>query len=142
MILIDVNVLIYAYNAESPRHGEFRSWLSGVLDGDDPYGYSDLVLSGFVRLVTHPRVFDPPSELAPALEFAELNRSSPNAVRITPGDRHWDIFSRLCKASYARGNFVADAYHASLAIESGSEWITTDRGFARFGGLRWRHPLG
>jgi hypothetical protein len=62
-------------------------------------------------------------------------------VPVTPGQRHWEIFTRLCTAVGARGNLVADAYFAALAIESGSELITTDRDFARFPGLRWRHPL-
>jgi predicted nucleic acid-binding protein len=62
-------------------------------------------------------------------------------VVLTPGDRHWQIFSDLCRTSHAKGNLVADAYHTALAIEHGCEWITADRDFARFKGLRWRHPL-
>jgi predicted nucleic acid-binding protein len=58
-----------------------------------------------------------------------------------PGPRHWKIFVDLCRATGARGNRVPDAYLAALAIESGSEWVTTDRDFARFEGLRWRYPL-
>jgi predicted nucleic acid-binding protein len=60
---------------------------------------------------------------------------------VVPGVRHWEIFDRLCRAAGAKGSLVADAYLAALAIESGSEWITTDRDFSRFPGLRWRHPL-
>ncbi|MFI5265845.1 MAG: PIN domain-containing protein, partial [Chloroflexota bacterium] len=60
---------------------------------------------------------------------------------LAPGPRHWDIFTSLCTRAGATGNLVPDAYLAALAIESGSEWITTDRGFARYPGLRWRHPL-
>lgn len=76
-----------------------------------------------------------------ALRFVEGLRAQPNAVVVTPGHRHWEIFSRLCREVEAKGNLVADAYLAALAIESGSELITTDRHFARFRGLRWRHPL-
>jgi predicted nucleic acid-binding protein len=68
-------------------------------------------------------------------------RTRPNVVAIAPGPRHWDIFERLSEAAGAKGNLCADAYLAALAIESGSEWITTDRDFARFNDLRWRHPL-
>ena len=73
--------------------------------------------------------------------FAAALRDRSNAVLVAPGPRHWTIFERLCTESGARGNLVPDAYHAALAIESGSEWITTDRDYGRFPGLRWRHPL-
>jgi toxin-antitoxin system PIN domain toxin len=112
-----------------------------VVTSDAPFALADPVLAGFLRIVTHPRVFSPPAPIEKALEFAETVRGEPNAVRLTPGDRHWEIFSRLCRAAGARGNLVPDAYLAALAIENGSELITTDRGFARFPGLRWRHPL-
>lgn len=95
-----------------------------------------------MRVATHPRIFAPPAPIEQALEFATALRTQPNAVIMSPGPRHWGIFERLCRAAGAKGNLVADAYLAALAIESGSEWITTDRDFSRFPGLRWRHPLG
>jgi uncharacterized protein len=104
-------------------------------------GISDLVLSGFVRIATHRRIFTPPAPLDRAFAFADAVRSQPNAVVLAPGERHWAIFRRLCRESGVKGNLVADAYHAALAIETGSEWITTDRDFSRFSALRWRHPL-
>jgi predicted nucleic acid-binding protein len=76
-----------------------------------------------------------------SLEFTDRMRNQPNCVPIAPGARHWDIFTSLCRSAGAKGNLVPDAYLAALAIESGSEWITTDRDFSRFPGLRWRHPL-
>jgi predicted nucleic acid-binding protein len=79
--------------------------------------------------------------MAAALHFAETFRSPPNATRVQPGDRHWEIFSGLCRETGVRGKLVPDAYFAALAIESGSEWITTDGDFARFPGLRWRRPF-
>lgn len=141
MLLTDVNVLVYAHREDSDRHEDYRVWLEDVINSDQAYGVSDLVLSGFVRIVTHPRVFDPPSPLADALALTEELRSRPNCVPLSPGPRHWDIFVRLCRVSEAKGNLVPDAYLAALAIESGSEWITTDRDYARFPDLRWRHPL-
>jgi uncharacterized protein len=99
------------------------------------------VLSGFLRVVTHPRVFAAPTPIETALAFADALRGHRNAVVIAPGARHWDIFTELCRAAEAKGNLVPDAYLAALAIESGSDWITADRGFARFPRLRWRHPL-
>ena len=86
-------------------------------------------------------MFDPPSTLAQALAFADEVRSPEHAVPVAPGARHWDIFSKLCREADARGNLVADAYLAALAIETGSEWISTDGDYARFPGLRWRRPF-
>ncbi len=91
--------------------------------------------------MTHPRIFSPPSPLRAALGFVAALRSHPHAVPIAPGERHWEIFLDLCQRAEARGSLVADAYLAALAIESGCEWITTDRDYSRFPGLRWRHPL-
>ncbi len=141
MILPDVNVLIYAFRAEHPRHEEYRRWLEGAINGPQALGLADVVLSGFVRVVTHPRVFQNPDSVDVALSFVNQLRDSPNSVIIAPGERHWAIFVDLCHKSNAKGNLVADAFLAALAIESGSEWITTDRDFARFPGLKWRDPL-
>lgn len=141
MVLIDVNVLVYAHRSDAADHSRYRAWLESVINADVAYGMTDLVLGSFLRVVTHPRVFKEPSPLEQALNFASEVRERPNCVPVAPGDRHWGIFTRLCRATNARGNLVSDAYHAALAIESGSEWITTDRDYARFPGLRWRHPL-
>ncbi|HLE51406.1 MAG TPA: type II toxin-antitoxin system VapC family toxin [Anaerolineales bacterium] len=141
MILIDINVLVYAHRADTPGHTAYRQWLEEVIGSNQAYGVSDLVLSGFLRIVTHPRVFIPPSDLFSAFAFANEIRRQPNAVPIAPGTRHWGIFKSLCEAAGAKGNLIPDAYLAALAIESGSEWITTDRDYSRFPGLKWRHPL-
>ncbi|WP_089945982.1 type II toxin-antitoxin system VapC family toxin [Candidatus Entotheonella palauensis] len=141
MILVDVNVLVYAHREDVNDHSAYHAWLHDVVTGNQAYGMSELVLSGFLRVVTHPRIFDPPSPLTDALAFTQAVRTQPHCVRIVPGPRHWDIFEELCQLSGARGNLIPDAYFAALAIESGSEWITTDRDFGRFPGLRWRHPL-
>jgi uncharacterized protein len=141
MILVDVNVLVYAHRTDAPGHAAYHHWLEELANSDQAYGFSDLVLSGFLRVVTHPRVFNPPSDLASALSFADVIRNQPNAVSISPGARHWALCKSLCQAAGVRGNLVLDAYLAALAIESGSEWITTDRDYSRFPGLKWRHPL-
>jgi toxin-antitoxin system PIN domain toxin len=141
VVLPDVSVLVYAHREDAPDHEDYRDWLEGVVDGPNAYGISDLVLSGFVRLVTSPRVFRDPTPLERALAFARSVRERPHCVRIAPGTRHWEIFSTLLVEASARGTLATDAYLAALAIESGCDWITTDRDFARFPGLRWRHPL-
>jgi hypothetical protein len=141
VILADVNVLIYAYRPDAPDHAAYRRWLEKTLAGASAFGLADLVLSGVVRVLTHPRVFRPPEPVEDALAYVTALRAQPNAALVHPGPRHWDIFTDLCRATAAKGNLVADAYLAALAIESGSEWTTTDRDFSRFPGLRWRHPL-
>jgi len=142
VIITDANVLVYAYRAEALNHASYSRWLEAVANGDEAFALSGIVLSGFVRIVTHPRIFRPPSPIDHALGFAEDLLGQPNCVVIRPGPRHWGLFARLCLNSGAKGNLVPDAYLAALAIEAGCELITTDRDFARFKGLRWRHPLG
>ena len=141
MRLVDVNVLVSAHRLDVARHQDYAGWLGDLLAGEEPYGMSDLVLSSFLRIVTSPKVFRQPTPLDTALAFAELLRTQPNCVPVVPGERHWEIFARLCRTAGVKGNLVPDAYLAALAIESGSEWVTTDRDFSRFPGLRWRHPL-
>lgn len=137
----DVNVLVYAHNLDEPRHSEFAAWLADALDGPEPFGLSSVVLSGFVRIVTHPRILSKPYSSVGAIEAVEMMQSGSAAVRLEAGARHWSIFAEFCRTVAAKGNTVPDAYLAALAIEHGCEWNTTDRGFARFTGLRWRHPL-
>ncbi len=141
MILADVNVLVYAFREDSPNHAGYRKWLDATLAAPGAFAVSDLVLSGVLRVLTHPRVFDPPTPLGNALAYVNAVRSQPNAVSLTPGARHWEIFADLCGKAQVKGNLVADAWLAALAIEHGCQWITTDRDFARFKGLTWRHPL-
>lgn len=141
MMLPDVNVLVHAHREDAPHHGACRAWLEGLVNGSESYGLSALVLSGFVRVATHPKVFNRPSSLADALEFTEQLRGRPNCVPVAPGARHWDIFRALCVQAGAKGNLVPDAFLAAMAIEAGCEWVTTDRDFSRFKGLRWRHPF-
>jgi uncharacterized protein len=136
-----VNVLVYAQRGGSEEYERIGEWLEQVANGSSSFGASTLVLSGMVRIVTHPRVFERPTPVEQALEFVHSLLARPNCVPVSPGARHWDIFTRLCVAMGATGNEVPDAYLAALAIESGCEWVSTDRGFARFEGLRWRHPL-
>lgn len=124
-----------------PRHAEFLAWIESAINSPEPYAVSDTVLAGFLRVVTHPRLFKTRTDLESALAFATTVRAQPNAVVVAPGPRHWEVFLDLCRAAEARGNLVPDAYLAALAIETGSELITTDRDFARFPGLRWRHPF-
>jgi toxin-antitoxin system PIN domain toxin len=141
MLLFDVNVLVYAHREDAADHARYRRWLEQALGSEAAYGVSEIVLCGFVRIVTHARIFRQPSALEKALAFASEIRDRPNAVAVVPGERHWDVFTRLSRDHGVKGSLVSDAYFAALAIESGCEWVTADRDYARFAGLRWRHPL-
>ena len=141
MISCDVNVLIYAHNADDPRHVEYLDWLEAAVNGDRPFGLPSLVCSGFLRIVTHPKVLTRPLATEDALDILERLRVAPAVVPMEPGRRHWLIFTELCRKVAARGNTVPDAYLAALAIEHDAEWNSADRGFARFPGLLARHPL-
>ena len=141
MLLPDVNVLIYAHRAESPDHERYAAWLRKLAEGGEPYGLSELGCSGFVRIVTNPKIWDEATSLDDALAFVEALRSRRTARSLTHGPGSWELFARLCSAARARGKLVADAYHAALALEHGCELATADADFARFAGLRWRHPL-
>ena len=141
MDLADVNVYIYAHRRDAEHHEAYRRWLVDLLESDRAFGVSDLVLGAVVRIVTNPSIYARPTPLEEAIAYADSIRGQENCVPIAPGPRHWEIFTRLCRDVGAKGGDVADAWFAALAIEHGCEWITADRGFARFPGLRWRHPL-
>jgi toxin-antitoxin system PIN domain toxin len=141
VLLADVNAFIYAHRPESPRAQEHRDWLDAALRADEPFGVSELVLSSFLRIVTNHRVYREPTPPEIALAFCTAVIGAPSAVAVRPGPRHWEIFANLCRSVGARANVVPDAFLAAMALEQGATWVTTDRGFARFPGLRWRTPL-
>lgn len=140
MILPDVNVLVHAFRADAADHVLCRGWLDSVVSGDSRYGISLQVLSGVVRVTTHPKVFRNPSALNEVLHYGEALLAQPHCVVVQPGEAHWRIFTRLCREADARGNLVPDAWFAAIAIEAGCEWVTLDRDYSRFPGLKWRVP--
>jgi uncharacterized protein len=137
--LPDVNILIYAHREDAPEHDRYAEWLKALTASVEPFALSDMVLSGFLRVVTNQKIFHPPTPMDTALAFCLRLVDWPRASLITPGRRHWELFTALCRD--IKGPLVSDAYIAALAIEHGCELITTDSDFARFSGLRWRHPL-
>jgi toxin-antitoxin system PIN domain toxin len=140
MILPDVNVLIYAFRRDTPFHQICRHWLDAIVMGDARFGLSPVVLSGVLRITTNSRAFKMPSAIEEAFGFCEDLRGQPHCQIVEPGERHWDIFKRLCTETQTRGSRVTDAWFAALAIEWGCEWVTFDRDFARFPGLKWLTP--
>jgi toxin-antitoxin system PIN domain toxin len=91
-------------------------------------------------VLTHPRVFQPPTPVADAIGFMQVLRASPNALVLSPGPRHWELFLDLVSRAPAVGNLVSDAWIAALAIEHGCEVLSDDTDFARLPGVRWRRP--
>jgi toxin-antitoxin system PIN domain toxin len=140
MILPDVNVLIYAFRKDLPQHRVCRPWLANVVSRDTRFGLCPIVLSAVVRITTNPRAFRMPSEIEEAFGFCEDLLGQPHCQVVEPGERHWDIFKRLCLETDTRGPRVSDAWLAALAIEWGCDWVTLDRDYARFPGLRLQVP--
>jgi toxin-antitoxin system PIN domain toxin len=137
----DVNVLIYAFDESAPRHAEYLAWLNARVNGSKPFALAEPVWSGFLRITTNQRLFQRPVSFERSLAFIERVRSSRTCRPLLPGAPHWPIFLRLYREANAMANDIPDAYLAALAVEADCEWITTDSGFSRFKGLKYRHPL-
>lgn len=140
MIALDVNVLVAAVHSSALDHEQTRSWLEQAIASPEPVGVGDAVLCGTLRILTHPGVFDPPVSTSRAVEVLDPIVGHPGVVLLTPLPGFWTLLRELCVAVQARGNLVADAAYAALAIQHGAVFVTNDRDFARFPGLRWRTP--
>lgn len=139
MNLVDVNVLIYAHREDQQHHPYYRERLEELVKSGVPFGLTPLVASGFVRIVTHANFPQGPTPLPIALAMIEGLIERPQAHWILPGQKHWAIFSSLCRSQRCRGKLVADAQHAAIAIEHAATWISRDADFFRFAshGLRF-----
>ena len=141
MILCDVGVLLNAMMAQAPHHAVCRRELDRLLTTPAEMALSEIILAAVVRIATNRRVFQPRLAADQAFAFVDALRSPPAASRVVPGPRHWTLFRDLVLGGGIQGPDVSDAYFAALAMEHGCEWWTTDRGFSRFPGLRWRNLL-
>lgn len=141
VVLPDVNLLVYAFRSDTAQHAPAREWLDSGLGGPSPVGLCSAALTGFVRVVTHPRIFAAPSTVETALEFVDALRSSPVALPAEAGRGYPRIFEELCRVTGAAGNQIPDVHLAAIAIEHGAELASHDRGFTRFPGLRHSDPL-
>lgn len=141
MIVPDVNLLVYAYNADALAHTGARSWWEGLLSSDEPVGLPWPVLVGFVRLMTHPAVLVQPMQTTLALRHVRSWLEVPNVELLEPGPRHLELFERALEQAGVGGNLVTDAHLAAFAWENQAELHSNDADFARFSGLRWRNPL-
>ncbi len=140
MKLLDVNVLVAVFREEHRHHELARGWLSRVLTERMQIGLASPVVSGFVRVVTNPRVYPDATPLDLALTQMDDLMRHPSVVTVSPGPRHWELFSGVCRDVDARGSLVSDAVIAAIAIEQGATVVTLDRGFRRFPGVRWEAP--
>jgi toxin-antitoxin system PIN domain toxin len=136
VILPDVNVLIYAFRTDAPLHAVARPWLNDVVTGDSRFALSKLTLSAVVRITTDQRGQQNPASLEEAFGFCDDLLRQPHCDLVEPGARHWDIFQQLCITTNTRGRNVSDTWYAALAIEWGCEWVTFDRDFLRYPGLK------
>ena len=141
MILVDVNVLVYAVRQDSDHHNEAEQWLTSAIESQEAIGISELILSSTIRILTNSRIFKLPTTFDDAFKYVNGLRSLSQAVVVAPGERHWDIFERLCRETNAVGNLITDAYFAAIAIEHDCEFISVDRDFEQFVGLRLRKPF-
>ena len=141
MILVDANLLLYAYHPRAEQHAKSRAWLESVLSGPDLVRFAWLTLWAFLRIATHPRVFERPLSTSEAEAAISSWLAQPAAGILEPGDQHWDILRALVDHGQAAGPLVMDAVLAAIAMEHGATVCTTDRDFSRFAGLRWMNPL-
>ncbi len=141
MILPDVNLLVYAHNIRSPQHSKAIKWWAQCLEGPDGVALAWVVIMGFVRIVTHPKIFEHPLPVEDATGRVEEWLMLPHVHVIHPPDTHFQTWSSLLKQLGTAGNLTTDAHLAALAIQRGLILQTTDADFSRFPGLKWNNPL-
>ena len=141
MKLIDANLLLYATDKRSSRHGAAKPWLERQLSGHDPVAFAWSVLLAFLRVSTSHRVFERPLPPNRAFDVVDRWLAQPCAVIVQPGERHAALLRQLLSPLGTAANLVIDAHLAALAIEHGAELHSCDSDFSRFPGLRWVNPL-
>jgi len=141
MIVPDINLLVYAYNAEDPSHEGAKSWWENLLNGTEPVGLSWIVISGFIRLMTHPRVLDKPMPITQATAHVSCWLETHPVLVLEPGKRFPAYFLGFLEQIGTGGNLTTDSYLAALAMEHQAELQSSDSDFSRFSGLRWSNPL-
>lgn len=141
MRCVDVNVLVYAHRADVPEHHAYRDRLEQWANDDEPLGVPDVVASGYVRIVTNRRIFVEPTPADDAWSRVAELLAAPAVTLLRAGERHWRHFVELAGQIGASGNDITDAFLAAYAVANHATWLSADRGFSRFDGLKWRHPL-
>lgn len=141
MILVDANLLLYAYNASAFEHERAKAWLEDALSGAEPVAFTWPVLLAFIRIATNSRAFPSPLSRQEATLAVSSWLDQPQAVLLSPGEKHWELLQRLLSDGKVVGPLVSDAHLAALTIEHGGTLFTTDRDFSRFSNLRFKNPF-
>ena len=141
MIVLDANLLLYAYDPDSSHHKAARKCVERAFSGSEIVGIPWQTAGAFLRIITNPRLPGQRVTVERAIEVVDLWMEQPNVRMLTPGDRHWPILRQMISEGQARGPLLTDAQLAALTIEHGGVLYTADRDFARFPGLRWTNPL-
>ncbi len=142
MRIVDLNVLLYAVNADSAHHAACRAWWEKILGEDEPVGLPWIVLLGFLRIATSPGVFPRPLSLGAAVDKIDTWLALDNVRVARENDAQWDVMRGLLSATGAAGNLTTDAHLAALAISQDATLASCDADFGRFKDLRWENPLG
>jgi toxin-antitoxin system PIN domain toxin len=142
VIVLDANLLLYAYDSSSSQHAKAQAWIEDVLSGSDPVGLPWQTVAAFLRITTNSRLTGERLSVKEAVQIVDLWLEQPNVRLLAPGDDHWVLLRRTMLEGQASGALISDAQLAALTIEFGGVLHTTDRDFARFPGLRWTNPLG
>ncbi len=141
MILADANLLVYAYDPDSPKHEVSRRWLEDRLSGPELIRFTWLTLWAFVRITTNPQIFAHPLSAREAVAAVTSWLQRPNAAIVEPGERHLEILGQLLERGQAAGALTMDAALAAIALEHGATLCSTDRDFSRFPDVDWQNPI-
>jgi uncharacterized protein len=141
MILIDANLLLYAYDSSSPNHPKARRWFEEIFSQSSLIGLSWVTILAFLRISTNSRAFQSPFSTNEALTIVSEWLAQAHTSILNPGERHWEILSTLARTAQARGPLLMDAHLAALAMENGATLCTSDKDFSRFPKLKTYFPL-
>ena len=141
MKIVDLNILLYAVSPSFDQHIAVNAWWNNAMIDEEPIGLPWIVLAGFIRLATNPRVFPRPLPVVTALNTIEAWLTYPNTRLVQETDNHWRILRELLENTGAAGHLTTDAHLATMAISHGAILVSCDNDFARFNGLRWQNPL-
>jgi len=141
MIVLDANLLLYAYDSMSPHHSKARSWIEQTFSSGETIGLPWQTITAFLRIMTNPKFPGERFRIEEAVEIVDRWLEQPNLRLLNPGDTHWSVLRKVILDGQAPGPLVSDAQVAAITVEYGGVLYTTDRDFARFPGLRWKNPL-
>ncbi len=141
MILVDVNLLIYAVNRDAPDHRMAQRWLERAISSGESIGLAWIVVLAFLRITTRPGILQKPLVHEAAIDYIDEWLALPNVELVVPGAAHWRILSSLLRSTGTMGNFTSDAHLAALALENGADLYSADYDFQRFNGITHVNPL-